>query len=163
MATADKFVPMPNNGVWKMRRKPVWLQLLQYLWVGPITLLALPLVLVAWITGGGARLHTGVIEIWGGWVGRSLQRGIPLFGAVNAITCGHLVAGVSERHLRQSRAHERVHVAQFERWGPLFPLVYLWAGWRAQRRGGDYYWDNPYEVEARTQAAAVQDAASHHA
>lgn len=138
--------------------KPVWLRLLQYAWVSPITLCCLPLVVLAKVSGGGVALHSGVIEVWGGWVGAWLQCGIPLLGAVNAFTCGHLVAGVSLPHLHASRAHERVHVAQFERWGVLFPLVYAFAGWQAYRRGGRFYWDNPYEIAAREQAAAQKDA-----
>lgn len=129
---------------------------LAYLWVGPITIWFLPLALLAKVTGGGYTLHSGVLEIWGGWVGRWLDRGIPFLGAVNAITIGHLVAGVSPAHLECSRIHERVHVAQFERWGCLFPLVYFLAGCRAHWRGGKFYWDNPYEIEARAKAAAAK-------
>ena len=138
-----------------MKKNPFGWQLLLYLWVGPITLLCLPLALLAKWTGGGYHLHTGVLEIWGGWVGRWLDRGIPLLGAVNAITIGHIVAGISPQHLHNSRVHERVHVAQFEQWGFLFPLVYLLAGIKARLRGGSLYWDNPYEIEARAKAAAT--------
>lgn len=136
-----------------MKKNPFWLQPLLYLWVGPITLCCLPLALLAKWTGGGYTIHTGVLEIWGGWVGRWLDHGVPLLGAVNAITVGHVVAGVSPQHLVNSRVHERVHVEQFERWGFLFPLVYLLAGIRARLRGGSFYWDNPYEIEARARAA----------
>lgn len=129
--------------------------LLSYLWVAPITVWCLPLALLAKATGGGYALHTGVLEIWGGWVGRWLARGIPFLGAVNAITVGHCVAGVSPKHLHSSRVHERVHVEQFERWGCLFPFVYFIAGVRAQQRGSSFYWDNPYEIEARRRAAAA--------
>ncbi len=132
-----------------------WRQIARYLWVAPISVWFLPLALLAKWTGGGYALHTGVLEIWGGWVGRWLDRGIPFLGAVNAVTVGHIVAGVSPQHLRSSRVHERVHVEQFERWGCLFPCVYFIAGVRAQRRGGSFYWDNPYEIEARRRAAAT--------
>ncbi|UOG91620.1 MAG: hypothetical protein L3K52_15695 [Candidatus Thiothrix sulfatifontis] len=132
-----------------------WRQIARYLWVAPISMWFLPLALLAKWTGGGYALHTGVLEIWGGWVGRWLERGIPFLGAVNAVTVGHIVAGVSPQHLRSSRVHERVHVEQFERWGCLFPCVYFIAGVRAQRRGGSFYWDNPYEIEARRRAAAT--------
>lgn len=137
-----------------MKKRPFWWQPLAYLWVGPVTVCCLPLALVARWTGGGCAIHSGVLEIWGGWVGRWLDRGIPFLGAVNAITVGHVVAGVSPEHLLQSRVHERVHVEQFERWGFLFPLVYALAGWWAHRQGGSFYWDNPYEIEARARAKA---------
>lgn len=139
-----------------MRKRPFWLQLLVYLWVSPVTLFCLPLALLAKWTGGGYAIHSGVVEIWGGWVGQRLDSGIPILGAVNAVTVGHLVAGISQLHLDSSRVHERVHVEQFERWGVLFPLVYLLAGWRVHRRGGSFYWDNPYEIEARARAAVAK-------
>ncbi len=133
-----------------------WRQIWRYLWVAPISVWFLPLALLAKSTGGGYTLHTGVLEVWGGWVGRWLARGLPFLGAVNAVTMGHVVAGVSSQHLHSSRVHERVHVEQFERWGCLFPFVYFIAGVRAQRRGGSFYWDNPYEIEARARAAATR-------
>lgn len=135
-----------------MRKRPVLLQILRYFWVAPITILFLPLALLAKWTGGGYRIHTGVLEVWGGGVGRALDHGIPFMGAVYAITLGHVVAAVSRQHLESTRVHERTHVEQFERWGFLFPLVYVLAGLRARWRGGHYYWDNPYEVEARWRA-----------
>jgi hypothetical protein len=45
--------------------------------------------------------------------------------------------------------HERVHVAQYERWGPLFIPVYLLAGLVTKLRGGRAYADNPFELAAR--------------
>ena len=48
----------------------------------------------------------------------------------HALTLGHVVLGVSQAALDDTRAHERVHVAQYERWGPLFLPAYLAAsGW----------------------------------
>ncbi|WGZ92398.1 MAG: hypothetical protein QJT81_10925 [Candidatus Thiothrix putei] len=139
-----------------MKKTAYWQQLLLYVWVAPITIWCLPLALLAKWTGGGYAIHSGVLEIWGGWVGQRLDRGIPFLGAVNAITIGHIVAGVSPQHLHNSRVHERVHVTQFEHWGLLFPFVYFIAGIQAQQRGGSFYWDNPYEIEARTRAAAAK-------
>ena len=50
--------------------------------------------------------------------------------------------------------HELAHVRQWARMGWRFPLAYLAASMRARRRGGRWYHDNPFEVEARTAAAA---------
>jgi hypothetical protein len=50
--------------------------------------------------------------------------------------------------LDETRAHERVHVAQCERWGPLFVPAYLAAGAWAWARGRHPYFDNPFEREA---------------
>ena len=130
------------------------IKIIRYLWVAPISLWFVPLAWVARWTGGSYAWHTGVLEIEGGIVGKWLDNGIPLFGSVNAFTVGHVVVGVSPAHLASSRVHERVHVRQFERWGVLFPLVYAFAGWQAKRRGGHFYWDNPYEIEARAASNA---------
>jgi hypothetical protein len=138
-----------------VKKTPFWWQIILYVWVSPISVGCLPFALIAKWTGGGYVIHSGVLEIWGGAIGYWLDRGLPLLGAVNAITVGHVVAGVSPQHLRSSRVHERVHVEQFERWGILFPLVYFFAGLRAHARGKRFYWDNPYEIEARARAAAA--------
>jgi hypothetical protein len=47
-----------------------------------------------------------------------------------------------------SRAHERVHVRQYERWGPLFLPSYLFLSLYMYLRGCDPYRDNPFEREA---------------
>ena len=125
------------------------LTLWRYLWPGLITLMFLPLAPLARATGGDFAWHTGVLEIWGGVVGKSLKKGIPLFGSVAAITLGHVVAGYSYACIQATRSHERVHVRQFERWGFLFPLVYWLAGTWCFLKGGRWYWDNPFEQEAR--------------
>ena len=48
-----------------------------------------------------------------------------------------------------TRAHERVHVRQYEWWGPLFVPAYLLAGLWALIHGGHPYFDNRFEREAR--------------
>ncbi len=48
----------------------------------------------------------------------------------------------------RTRAHERVHVHQYERWGPLFLPAYAAASVIAWSRGRHYYLDNAFEVEA---------------
>jgi hypothetical protein len=128
-------------------------KLLLYIWVSPITLLFLPLLGVAKLSGGKVTVHSGVIEICDGWLGQQLASGLPWFGAVNAFTVGHIVVGISAPHLASSRCHERVHVAQFEKWGCVFPLVYGLGSLYALARGKHAYWDNPYECEARAKAA----------
>lgn len=102
--------------------------------------------LAALATGGRVRRVAGVLECSGG-AARALLRS-PLLRA-GAITLGHVVAGVDDRTLESSRAHERVHVRQAERWGPLFIPAYLAAGAWAALRGRDAYRDNRFEIEAR--------------
>lgn len=121
----------------------------KYLWVSPITLLCLPLVLwVAW-SGGGYAMHSGVLEVWGGKLGQRLNKGLPLFGSVAAMTLGHIVISISPYYLTRTRVHEREHVRQFERWGFFFPLIYFGAGLWALTKGKRFYLDNPFEIAAR--------------
>jgi hypothetical protein len=68
-----------------------------------------------------------------------------------AITFGHVVLAVNELDERTLR-HELAHVRQYERWGLLFPPVYLGACAAAMARGGHYYRDNVFEVAARSTA-----------
>jgi hypothetical protein len=78
-----------------------------------------------------------------------LGRGFPFSGAVAAITLGHVVVGVSPDALAATRAHERAHVRQFERWGVLLLVLYPLAGLLAWVRGGHPYRDNRFEREAQ--------------
>lgn len=68
-------------------------------------------------------------------------------GAI-AITVGHVILARDQYSLDFTRDHERVHVRQYERWGPLFvPLYFLLSG-IILLRGGNAYLDNPFEAEA---------------
>jgi len=65
-----------------------------------------------------------------------------------AITFGHvIIAGPrpGEKLLR----HELAHVAQYEKWGPLFMPAYVYHFVRLALAGQDGYTDNPFEREAR--------------
>ncbi|HEY9099690.1 MAG TPA: hypothetical protein VIN38_12540 [Thiobacillus sp.] len=134
------------------------LQNLRYVWVLPASLLGLLLVLLATMSGGEVRRVGGVLESAGGWPAWILCRGLPFSGPVAAITLGHVVVGVTQEALSCTRVHERVHVRQFERWGVFFLVVYPLAGWVAWMKGGNPYWDNVFEREAR----AAELIASHH-
>ena len=122
---------------------------LVYLWVLPTSLpglLFLPLVLLS--RKGGAQVIDGVLELHGGAVELFLRRCTLLRGGASAMTLGHVVLGRDRRLLDLTRAHERVHVRQCERWGPLFIPAYLLASLLVQLRGGRPYEDNPFEREA---------------
>lgn len=67
----------------------------------------------------------------------------------SAITLGHVVLGLDADVLARVRAHEQVHVRQYERWGALFLLAYPAASLYQWLRGRDAYRDNPFEREAR--------------
>lgn len=120
-----------------------------YLWALPVTLVGVLLGLLARSSGGSLQRVEGVLEIAGGWPASILRRGFPFSGPVAAITLGHVVLGVSLAALSATRAHERAHVRQFERWGVLLLVLYPLAGLLAWLRGGNPYRDNPFESEAR--------------
>jgi hypothetical protein len=129
-----------------------------YLWALPVTLIGMLVVLIARSSGGVQQRVDGVLEAAGGWPARVLQHGFPFSGSVAAITLGHVVVGVSLAALDATRAHERAHVRQFERWGVLLLLLYPLAGLLAALRGGSPYFDNVFEREARAAELAPAQA-----
>jgi hypothetical protein len=118
-----------------------------YLWAGPVSAAALPLVALGVLTGGRARRRSGVLEASGGVLRSLLGRAVPGF-PISAITFGHVVLASGEEALAVCRAHERVHVRQYETWGPLFPLLYLAASVAALARGRAAYTGNAFERQA---------------
>lgn len=126
------------------------LTLASYLWAAPNSLIGLGLAVLARLTGGGMAVHTGVLEAHGGWVRALLGHAPFVGGGASAITFGHVVLAQNADLLAITRTHERVHVAQYARWGPAFLPAYLLAGAWQRLRGRDPYRDNPFEVEAYT-------------
>lgn len=121
---------------------------LAYVWASPTTAVGLLLLPLALVTGGGVQVVRGVIEVYGGAVAVLLRWGTLLKGGATAMTLGHVVLGLDRAALERTRAHERVHVRQAERWGPLFVPAYLVASVLVWLRGGHAYRDNPFEREA---------------
>jgi len=120
---------------------------LRYAWASPNTLIGLLFGLSALALGASVRLHTGVVEFSGGRIGR-LVEGLPERCRYSAITFGHVVLATSEPAQRAVRAHERVHVRQYELWGPLFLPAYLLSSVWQLARGRCPYRDNLFEREA---------------
>jgi hypothetical protein len=121
---------------------------LVYLWALPTTLIGLLLALLTKLSGGKVVVHTGVLEAHGGVGAWLLRHATPLPGGAAAITLGHVVLAVDPFALDFTRDHERVHVAQCERWGPLFIPAYGIASLVALARGKHFYRDNAFEVQA---------------
>jgi len=122
-------------------------RLLSYLWAMPTTCLGLPFVVAALATGGRVRLVSGVLEVHGRTIA-TLLRHVPIAGGASAMALGHIVVGRDAPCLERTRQHERVHVRQAERWGPLFIPAYFLASAIAKLHGGDAYRDNAFEREA---------------
>lgn len=114
----------------------------RYLWAAPCTLVGLLLALPVLLGGGTLRRIDGVLEV-------ALPGAARRPRLAGAITFGHVVLGADADTLAQLRAHERVHVQQYERWGLLFFLAYPLASLWQWLRGRRPYWHNPFEVDAR--------------
>jgi hypothetical protein len=112
---------------------------IRYAWALPATCLGATLGLAALARGARMRVVEGALEVAGGMPRR--------FG-FGAITFGHVILGQSEQCLAACRAHEHVHVRQYERWGVLFFALYLGSSLVQWLRGRDPYLDNRFEKEA---------------
>ena len=128
---------------------PFFIQALRIVWASPNSLIGLTLGGIGFPFGTRAQLREGCVEFYGGLVTRMLSN-IPVGGSTAAMTLGHTVLGQDQQNLDRCRAHEQVHVRQYERWGPFFLPAYL--GWSVVLwlQDKDAYLDNPFEVEAYT-------------
>jgi hypothetical protein len=137
------------TGASTARRSVPWLARgLRRAWASPNTALGLLLGVAWWLAGARVRWGNGVLELALQANTRPAPPGrwrLPFA----AITLGHVVLAVDPRELDRWRTHEHVHVAQYERWGPLFLPAYLGSSLWQWLRGRDAYWDNRFEVEAR--------------
>jgi|688.fasta_scaffold353359_2 hypothetical protein len=120
------------------------MQLIGYLWALPVTLVGLPLALLAAATGGALQVRAGVVEAWGGIPGRWLRGGRFHSGGA-AATLGHVILARDPVCLTRSRPHELAHVRQYERWGPLLLPAYWLVGVWLLCRGYHPYLDHPLE------------------
>jgi hypothetical protein len=117
------------------------------LWASPWTLFGLLNGGLALVSGGHVQRRGRVLEFWGGWATFFLQT-FPLVAGASAVTFGHTVLGRNQAALDACRTHERVHVSQYERWGPLFVPAYILCWASLWLRGRHPYFDNPFEDEA---------------
>ena len=133
----------------------------RYLWASPNTLLGLACVPFVLLTRGNVRVVEGVLEMCGPLVAWLLRHCIPLSGGASAITLGHVVLARDQHSLAITRGHERVHVQQYERWGPAFIPVYLIAAMWGLVTGAGAYYGNVFEREAWRVEHALQWTANH--
>jgi hypothetical protein len=118
-----------------------------YLWASPNSALGALAGLAVLCLGGRARYHTGTLEFGGGLLGKLVER-LPARCRFSAITFGHVILGIDESVLAQARVHERVHVRQYECWGPFFlPAYALSSAWQLAC-GRCAYRDNFFERAA---------------
>jgi hypothetical protein len=135
-------------------RRPAWLRLAARAWAAPYSALGLALGLAELLSGGRAQVHQGAVEFCGGWLGRLAARLPPPF-SFSAITLGHVILGIDRATLAEVRAHEQVHVRQYERWGVFFGPAYLASSAIQLARRRRPYLDNHFEREAHASDAAA--------
>lgn len=126
-------------------------------WAAPWSLIGLLFGLVTLLFGARADVHEGTLEFGGGRLGALLSRLPAPFGFC-AITFGHVILGLDRRTLAAVRAHEQVHVRQYERWGPLFVPAYLLSSLSQLLKGRRPYLDNRFEREACSAAGQAASA-----
>lgn len=123
------------------------MSLARYVWASPNSLIGL-LFLPSTLANGGFEIVDGVLELHSAFISRVLRCCVAMPGGAAAITFGHVVLGRDEQALSQTRTHERVHVRQYEWWGPAFIPLYLLASlWGLATRTGVYH-GNFFEREA---------------
>jgi hypothetical protein len=125
-----------------------WSRPAAMLWALPCSIIGLACAGVLLAAGGKAKWSQGALEVtWrqcNAHCGR-FARALRYRGFV----AGHIILMVTEEDLARFGAHERVHVAQYERWGPLFLPAYGASSLWQLIRGRRPYWDNHFEIEAR--------------
>ncbi len=121
---------------------------LKYLWASPASAMGVCAAAIAGLVGTKIKRVDGVLEV------SLVPRSTALCRAVAclpfaAITLGHVVIACSADEQAAHRQHERVHVAQYECWGPLFLLAYPLESLFQWLSGRQAYLDNRFEVAAR--------------
>jgi hypothetical protein len=119
-------------------------RLVKLIWALPCSLVGLVLALAMVAARAQARVIDGVFEVVLRPAGGAL-RWLPF----RCITFGHVILAIDGAELERLRAHEQVHVRQYERWGLLFFVLYAASSAWQLVRGGRPYWDNHFEVQAR--------------
>ncbi|RYF29112.1 MAG: hypothetical protein EOO23_07110 [Comamonadaceae bacterium] len=129
-----------------------WRAIVRLLWASPCSAVGIVLAGVPLLAGGRARWSSGALEVTYreseadcGRLARKL--------AFRGIVFGHVILAVTRSELLSIGPHERVHVRQYERWGPLFFFAYGASSIWQLLRGRSAYWDNHFEIEARARSA----------
>ena len=124
------------------------MSLLKHLWAAPCSVLGLAAGAIALALGGRARVSAGALEVTYrerpddcGRLASKLR--------FRAIVFGHVILAVTREELQRIGPHERVHVEQYERWGPLFFVAYGLSSLWQLVRGRSPYWHNHFEIQAR--------------
>jgi len=127
-------------------RTPIF-KLVAYAWALPNTALGILLGLVMLALGGRVHIVAGVAEFHGGHVGNFFASRPPPF-CFGAVTLGHVILGTCHKELCALRAHEHVHVKQYEQWGVFFLPAYALSSLWEILHGRNGYSNNFFERQA---------------
>lgn len=124
------------------------------LWASPCSALGLALAAFALVAGGKARWSAGALEVTYRDSRASCGK-VALTLPFRGIVFGHVILAVTREELATIGAHERVHVEQYERWGPFFLFAYGASSlWQVLRRRSPY-WHNHFEIQARARSVPL--------
>jgi hypothetical protein len=134
------------------RQLIVWIKVV---WAMPCSAVGACLGAVVLLSGGTLRRPAGALEFalaptsrLGAWA-----QAWPF----SAITLGHVILGTSDAELDRLRAHELVHVRQYETFGALFFIAYPLASVVAWSTGRCPYRGNCFEVSAHAASGCSAD------
>jgi hypothetical protein len=136
--------------------RTILFRLPRYLWAAPCSMVGLVVAFFAVLLGAKARVQDGTLQVVGGRLVTGISR-LPTRLTILAFTYGHVIFAVSQSILDSYRGHELVHVRQYERWGPLFPVLYIGSSLIQKWKGRDPYFANRFEQEAHKADAAHND------
>ena len=128
--------------------KTTLLKTAKLLWAAPCTAIGLAFAACILLAGGKAKWSNGALEVTYRNHYTScgpLARKLPFRG----IVFGHVILAVTRDELQTIGAHERVHVQQYERWGPLFFVAYAASSLWQLLHARDPYRYNHFEIQAR--------------
>lgn len=132
------------------------MSLSRYIWASPNSVIGLLFLPSVFFANGGVRVVDGVLELHGPFISWVLRHCVLMPGGAWAMTFGHVVLGRDKEALSLTRVHERVHVRQYELWGPLFIPAYLAAAMWGFMTGAGAYHGNHFEREAMQGERAVR-------
>lgn len=133
-----------------------WSKAAKLLWAAPCSVVGLLFAGITLLCGGKAKWSSGALEVTYRHSPKKcgkLARALPFRG----IVFGHVILAVTREELQAIGPHERVHVAQYERWGLLFFVAYAASGLWQLLHGRSPYWYNHFEIQAREMTGITHD------
>ena len=120
----------------------------KYIWASPASAIGVCAACLVSVVGAKIKRVSGVLEVSLTPRSAMLCKAVACLPFV-AITFGHIVIARSAQEQAALRTHERVHVAQYELWGPLFLIAYPLESLFQLLSGRQPYLDNRFEIAAR--------------